>query len=49
VSNPEHVARHVHQILLDGRPLIGEAIALVDDKQEHQAVVTMGNRDGEQE
>ncbi|MDP2966598.1 MAG: glucoamylase family protein [Pelolinea sp.] len=45
VHNPEHVARHVQQMLLDGQPLNDESIPLVDDKQEHRVVVTMGNKD----
>ncbi len=43
VNNPEHVAHHVRQILLDGQPLNDGSIPLVDDKQEHRVVVTMGN------
>jgi cellobiose phosphorylase len=42
VHNPEHVARHVRQMLLDGQPLNDGSIPLVDDKQEHRVVVTMG-------
>jgi cyclic beta-1,2-glucan synthetase len=45
VHNPEHVARHVRQMLLDGQPLNDGSIPLVDDKQEHRVVVTMGNKD----
>lgn len=43
VKNPEHVTRHVRQILLDGQTLNTGSIPLVDDHREHQAVVTMGN------
>ena len=42
VHNPDHVARHVRQVLLDGQPLQDGSIPLVDNKQEHQVVVTMG-------
>ncbi len=42
VNNPEHVTQHVRQILLDGQPLNNGSIPLVDDHQEHRAVVTMG-------
>jgi cellobiose phosphorylase len=45
VHNPEHVAHHVRQMLLDGQPLNDVSIPLVDDKQEHRVVVTMGNKD----
>ncbi len=45
VDNPEHVAHHVRQMLLDGQPLIEDFIPLVNDKQEHQIIVTMGNKD----
>jgi cellobiose phosphorylase len=45
VHNPEHVATHVRQMLLDGQPLNDVSIPLVDDKREHQVVVTMGNKD----
>jgi cyclic beta-1,2-glucan synthetase len=44
VHNPEHVARHIRQMLLDGQPLNDGSIPLVDDKQEHRVVVTMGNK-----
>ena len=43
VHNPEHVASHVSQMLLDGQPLNNGAIPLVNDQQEHQVIVTMGN------
>src|SRR5450759_4528905 len=43
VHNPEHVAGHVCQMLLDGQALNDGSIPLVDDKQEHRVVVTMGN------
>ena len=45
VNNPEHVAQHVRQILLDGQLLNNGSIPLVDDQQEHRVVVTMGNQD----
>jgi cyclic beta-1,2-glucan synthetase len=43
VHNPDHVANHVRQMLLDGQPLNEGSIPLVDDKVEHRVVVTMGN------
>jgi cyclic beta-1,2-glucan synthetase len=42
VHNPEHVARHVRKMLLDGKPLNDGSIPLVDDQQEHRVGVTMG-------
>jgi len=44
VHNPEHVASHVRQMLLDGQPLKG-SVPLVDDKRKHQVDVTMGDSD----
>ncbi|MGD0708882.1 MAG: hypothetical protein ABSA51_10565, partial [Anaerolineaceae bacterium] len=43
VHNPDHVACHVRQLLLDGQPLQDGSIPLVDNKQEHQVAVTMGD------
>ena len=43
VCNPEHVARNMCHILLDGMALNGSSIPLVNDKQQHRVVVTMGN------
>jgi cellobiose phosphorylase len=43
VQNPEHVASYVRQVLLDGKPLNDGSIPLLDDKQEHRVIVTMGN------
>jgi cyclic beta-1,2-glucan synthetase len=45
VDNPEHAACQVRQILLDGQPLNDGRIPLIDDKQEHRVVVTMGSVD----
>jgi cyclic beta-1,2-glucan synthetase len=42
VRNPEHVAHHVRQLLLDGQSLNSGSIPLIDDHKEHQVVVTMG-------
>ena len=42
VHNPEHVARHVRHVLLDGQPLNEGVIPLVDDQKEHRVMVTMG-------
>ena len=44
VHNPEHVSRHVLEILLDGQRLIDNNIPLIDDRQEHRVVVTMGEK-----
>jgi len=43
VRNPQHVAAHVWQVLLDGRVVEDGAIPLVDDRVEHLVIVTMGN------
>lgn len=43
VKNPEHVTRHVRQIILDGQLLNNGPVPLVDDHHEHRVVVTMGN------
>jgi cyclic beta-1,2-glucan synthetase len=43
VHNPDHVGCHVRQVLLDGQPLQDGSVPLVDNKQEHQVVVTMGD------
>ena len=45
VNNPEHVAHHVREIILDGQLLDNESIPLVDDHCEHRVVVTMGHTD----
>ena len=45
VDNPEHVAQHVRQILLDGKPLNNGSIPLVDDHNKHRVIVTLGNAD----
>jgi cyclic beta-1,2-glucan synthetase len=47
VHNPEHVASHVCEIQLDGQLLAVNSIPLVDDKQEHQVIVTMGEMEPE--
>ena len=46
VKNPQHVEKHVRQVILDGQVLMGKFIPLVDDQQEHRVIVTMGERDG---
>lgn len=43
VKNPQHVDRHVAQLVLDGQPLMDGSIPLVDDQREHAVVVTMGH------
>ena len=47
VNNHQHVACGVRQILLDGQPLTDGSIPLVDDQQEHQVVVSMGDEEKE--
>ncbi len=42
VHNPEHVPYRIRQIDLDGLRLNENSIPLVDDRQEHEVVVTMG-------
>ena len=42
VRNPQHVARNVREILVDGQLLEQDFIPLVDDQQEHYVVVVMG-------
>jgi cyclic beta-1,2-glucan synthetase len=46
VNNPQHVSRHVREIILDNQQIKDGAIPLVDDQREHWVVVTMG--DGEE-
>jgi hypothetical protein len=43
VSNPDHTASHVRQILLDGQPVEGGIIPLVDDQMDHRVLVTLGS------
>ena len=45
VENPEHVTRNVLKISLDGKPLDIGSIPLVDDHNEHRAVVVLGNQE----
>jgi cellobiose phosphorylase len=42
VRNPGHAARGVRQVTLDGQPVTGGLIPLVDDGKEHPVVVEMG-------
>ena len=42
VENPNGVNRDVRQVVLDGNPLPGSLIPLVDDGQQHEARVAMG-------
>lgn len=44
VHNPQHVSRNVREMFLDGQRLNNGYIPLVDDKQEHRVVVTMGEK-----
>jgi cyclic beta-1,2-glucan synthetase len=44
VHNPDHVARGVLQIMLDGQLQNESFLTLVNDKQQHKVNVTMGNR-----
>ena len=46
VRNPDHTARGIRQIQLDGTPLNAASIPLVDDQQEHLVLVVMGNGEG---
>jgi len=45
VENPEHVTRNVLKISLDGKTLDDGSIPLVDDQNEHRAVVVLGNQE----
>ena len=42
VENPNKVNRGIRQVVLDGNPLPGSLIPLVDDGQSHEARVVMG-------
>ncbi len=42
VENPQGVPRGVRQIVLDGNPLTGQRIPLIDDGNQHEARVLMG-------
>ena len=42
VENPEGVKRGVRQVLLDGNPLQGSLVPLVEDGQTHEVRVVMG-------
>jgi len=42
VENPNKVNRGIRQVVLDGNPLPGSLIPLVDDGQPHEARVVMG-------
>ena len=42
IENPLNVNRGVQQIMLDGNPLSGNLVPLVDDGQTHQVRVVMG-------
>ena len=42
VHNPDHVARNVRHILLDGQQVDNGSVHLVDDNREHMISVTMG-------
>ena len=46
VQNPHHVASNVLTIELDGRLMDDGMIHLIDDQQEHQVIVIMGNGEG---
>ena len=43
VHNPEHLAHHVLETMLDGQLLEGNSIPLVNDKKQHHVDVIMGN------
>ena len=42
VENPHNVNRGIRQVLLDGNPLPGSLIPLVEDGQQHEVHVLMG-------
>ena len=42
VHNPEHVTSQVQKILLDGKQVNEKFIPLINDKEQHQADVTLG-------
>jgi len=42
VENPQNVNRGIQEVLLDGKPLHGSLIPLVDDSQAHEVHVVMG-------
>jgi cellobiose phosphorylase len=42
VENPDNLNRGIRQILLDGKPLPGNQIPLVEDGQTHEVQVVMG-------
>jgi cyclic beta-1,2-glucan synthetase len=44
VKNPDHVEHGVVQLLLDGKQLNKNSIPLIDNGQEHEVVVIMGNK-----
>jgi cyclic beta-1,2-glucan synthetase len=44
VENPDGVNRGVSRLTLDGEPIAGNAIPLVDDGTHHQAIVVLGHR-----
>jgi cellobiose phosphorylase len=46
VENPNNVNRGIRQVLLDGNPLPGSLIPLVDDDQPHEVRVVMGESPG---
>jgi len=46
VTNPDHVARGVRSIEVDGQVVKDSAIPLSDDGREHQVVVVMGEESG---
>jgi cyclic beta-1,2-glucan synthetase len=45
VENPDGVNRGVSRLTLDGEPIAGNAIPLVDDGAHHQAIVVLGHKD----
>jgi len=44
VHNPRHLAHHVQDVKLDGKILDNTTIALIDDGQEHNVEVLMGDQ-----
>jgi cellobiose phosphorylase len=46
VHNPDHVATHVRQLVVDKENITNMAITLVDDHRDHHVEVTMGPPEG---
>ncbi len=42
VENPQNINRGVRQVLLDGNPVFGNQVPLVEDRLPHDVQVLMG-------